>query len=142
MNRKTVSRRQRLVRVREAQHAMAVAETMRAREQVDSIAHNAQRLHNVRSELYRADPRQMGGTFAAYRELADRLERAGRQLDGALYDARKVVDQKQGIEVAANRDREIAVRLKERAHADAEERQEARLAAIPRYRTMQQRGQE
>ena len=142
MSRKLVGRRQRLVRVREAQHAMAVAETVRAQEDANSIAHNAQRLARVRTELFKADSRQMGGTFAAYRELADRLERAGRQLDGALYDARKLVVEKQDRQVAANRDKEIAVRLKDRAHADAEQRQEARLAAIPRYRAMQQRGQE
>ncbi len=142
MNRKLVSRRHRLVRVRETQHAMAVAETARAQSEANSIAHNAERLARVRLELFKAEARQMGGTFAAYRELADRLEQAGRQLDGALYDARKLVDEKQGKQVAANRDREVAVRLKDRAHADAQERQEARIAAIPRYRIIQQRGQE
>lgn len=142
MNRKLVARRQRLVRVREAQHAMAIADTTRAQEQVSSITHNAQRLTKVRDELFQADVLQLGGSFAACRELADRLERAGRQLDGALYDARKLVDQKQTLQLAANRDREIAVRLKDRAHLDAEERLEARLSAIPRYRSMQKRGQE
>lgn len=142
MTRKLVARRHRLVRVREAQHALAVAETVRAQEEANSIANNAQRLARVRAELFLAESRQMGGTFAAYRELADRLERAGRQLDGALYDARKIVDAKQDVQVVTNRDREIAVRLKDRARADAEQQQEDRLAAIPRYRSMQQRGQE
>jgi len=142
MTRKLVSRRHRLVRVREAQHVLAIAETARAQSDANSIAHNVQRLARVRTELFKADARQMGGTFAAYRELADRLEQAGRQLDGALYDARKLVDEKQGRQVAANRDREIAVRLKDRAHADAEERQEAKLTAVPRHRTIQRRGQE
>lgn len=142
MTRKLVARRHRLVRVREAQHALAVAETVRAQEEANSIANNAQRLARVRAELFQAESHQMGGTFAAYRELADRLERAGRQLDGALYDARKIVDAKQDVQVVTNRDREIAVRLKDRARADAEQQQEDRLAAIPRYRSMQQRGQE
>ena len=141
MSGKLVTRRQRLVRVREAQHAMAVADTARAQQEANSIADNAQRLARVRAELFKADP-QMGGVFAAYRELADRLEQAGRQLDGALYDARKLIVEKQDMQVAANRDKEMAVRLKDRAHADAEERREARLASIPRHRSMQQRGLE
>ncbi len=139
MSGKLLARRQRHVRVREAQHAMAVAETVRAREEANSIASNAQRLARVRAELFKADP-QMGGTFAAYRELADRLERAGKQLEGALYDANKVIDQKQDQQLVANRDKEIAVRLKERTHAQVEEQREARIAAIPRYRNMQSRG--
>lgn len=142
MNRRLVARRQRLVRVRETQHAMAAAETARAREEANAIAHNAGRLARVRAELFRADAGQLGVSFAAYRELADRLERAGRQLDGALYDARRLVDEKKDVQVAAHRDREIAVRLKDRARAEAEERREARLAAIPLRRGMQQGGLE
>ncbi len=142
MSRKTVARRQRLVRVRQAQHAQAVAETIRAQDQVNSLAANAERVARVRSELYQADVVQMGSTLAAHRELADRLERAGRQLDGAIFDARKVVSHKQDRQMLANRDKEIALRLKDRARAEAEAQQEARLAAIPRYRLMQQRGQE
>jgi hypothetical protein len=138
---KLLSKRQRIVRVREVQHAAAVADTVRARDEADSIASNAQRVARVRSDLFKEGP-QMGVTFAAYRELADRLERAGKQLEGALYDANKVIDHKQGLQIAANRDKEIAQRLKDRAHERLEEQREARLAAIPRYRNMQSRGSE
>lgn len=141
MTAKLVSRRQRLVRVREAQHALAVAETVRAQEEAASISNNRARVARVRSELFTAGP-QLGVTFAAYRELADRLERAGRQLEGALYDANKVIDLKQDRQIAANREKEIAQRLKERAHESLEEQREARIAAIPRYRQMQSRGTE
>ncbi|MGD9811274.1 MAG: hypothetical protein AB7U35_08070 [Sphingobium sp.] len=141
MTAKLLSRRQRVLRVRQSQHLLAVTETVRARDEANSIASNAERLARVRAELFTAEP-QMGGTFAAYRELADRLERAGKRLEGALYDAEKVIDEKRGLEVAANREKEIAQRLMERAHERLEEQREARLAAIPRYRQMQSRGQQ
>jgi len=142
MGGRQVDRRQRLVRVREAQHRMAVAETLLAQERADGIADNARRLARVRAEMFAEGGAQLGGGFAAMRELADRLEQAGRQLEGALYDARKVVAARQDRQVETNRDKEIALRLKERAVQDSEREQEARLAAIPRYRTMQQRGAE
>src|SRR3546814_4145091 len=68
-------------------------------------------------------------------ELAGRLEQAGRQLDGALYDARRKVEAKEGLSLAANRDREIAVKLKDRARADLEEWRENKLAALDRKST-------
>jgi len=71
------------------QHALAVADALRAKEEADNIANNAQRLARVREELFQSRGWSLGGSFAAYRELADRLERAGRQLDGALYDANR-----------------------------------------------------
>lgn len=137
-----VARRARLVRVREAQHKLALVESARARAEADSIAANAQRLQRVRGELFRAPPVSMGANFAAYRELADRLERAGRQLEGALYDAERRVEVAQGQQIETSRDKEIATRLEERARADVETRREARIAALPRYRSMQQRGQD
>ena len=79
---------------------------------------------------------------AARRELAERLERAGRQLDGALYDARKRVDQRDAERQVADREREIAERLKEKAKAVREAQREARLAALPRHRRMQNRNPE
>ncbi|MGE4431722.1 MAG: hypothetical protein AB7E05_13375 [Sphingobium sp.] len=139
MSRKLVGRRQRLVRVREAQHAMAVADRLRAEEQVSSIANNVQRISRVRDELFEDQSARLGGSFAAARELATRLEQAGRQLDGALYDARKLAVQKQDRQTETNREKEIALRLQERAHRDNEREVEARIAAIPRYRTMQRR---
>ena len=60
-----------------------------------------------------------------------------RQLDGALYDARRNVEVKEGMTLAANREKEIASRLKDRARATLEEWQENKLAALPRYRRMQ-----
>ena len=100
---KLVMRRARLVRVREVQHTMAVAETVRAHDDANSIANNAQRLSKVRDELFKSDTNILGKNFAAYREMADRLERAGRQLEGALYDARKVINHKQEKQVEASR---------------------------------------
>lgn len=137
-----LTRRSRLARVRHVQHALAVADALRAKEEADSIANNAERLARVRAELFQGQGVALGGNFAAYRELAERLERAGRQLDGALYDANRKVNEKQDLRVAANREKEIAERLKERARVEADEHLEARLAALPRYRRMQIRGSE
>jgi flagellar biosynthesis chaperone FliJ len=138
---KMVDRRQRVLRVRHVQHAQAVAETVRAQDEANSIAHNAERLHRVRAELFRNEGQANGASFAAMQELASRLEQAGRQLDGALYDANRRVEAKKDLSISANREREIASRLKDRAHAQLEEWRENRLAALPRYRRMQVTGE-
>jgi flagellar biosynthesis chaperone FliJ len=132
--------RQRVLRVRHVQHAMAVAETARARDEADGIERNADRLRKVRSDLFSNPGMATGANFAAMQELAGRLEQAGRQLDGALYDARRKVEVKEGLSQVANRDREIAEKLKDRARADLEEWREKKLAALPRYRRMQRTG--
>lgn len=139
MSAKLVSRRQRLVRVREVQHAMAVAETVRAQDEANSIENNARRLERVRSELFKSDSKILGGNFAAYREMADRLERAGKQLEGALYDARKVIDHKQEQQVMASREKEIAERLREQAAERTEAKREARIAAVPPHKLLRMR---
>ncbi len=134
---KLLARRHRVLRARHVQHSVAVAETVRARDEANAIAHNAERLKRVRAELFKnGDNHVLGGAFAAYRELAGRLEQAGKQLEGALYDARRKVDEKDERRIAASRDREIAERLRDRARAAAEEAVEARIAALP-YRRMQ-----
>lgn len=135
-----VSRRQRVLRVRHVQHAMAVAETAAARDEAAGIAHNIERLRRVRAELFEPRGAASGATFSAMQELATRLEQAGRQLDGALYDANKVVEAKEGLTLVANREKEIATRLKDRARADLEEWRETKLSALPRYRRMQRTG--
>jgi hypothetical protein len=135
-----VSRRQRVLRVRHVQHAMAVADAAHARDAADGIANNLERLRKVRGELFETQGAASGASFAAMQELASRLEQAGRQLDGALYDARRVVEAKDGMTLAANREKEIATRLKDRARADLEEWRENRLAGLPRYRRMQRNG--
>lgn len=132
-----LARRHRVLRARHVQHALAVAETVRAQDEVNNISRNAERVTRVRDQLFEVDPQSNGASFAAYRELADRLERAGRQLDGALYDANRKVEEKQGRRVEATREKEIAVRLKDQTRALMEERMEARLAALPRYRKVQ-----
>ncbi len=135
-----VARRNRVLRVRHVQHAMAAAETARARDEAEGLALNAERLRRVRSDLFQTEGAANGASFAAMQELASRLEQAGRQLDGALYDARRKVEVKESLSLAANRDKEIATRLKDRARADLEEWRESRLVALPSYRRMQRRG--
>lgn len=135
-----VARRNRVLRVRHVQHALAAAETARARDAAEGIARNADRLRKVRDDLFTGQGNATGANFAAMQELASRLEQAGRQLDGALYDARRTVEVKEGLSLAANRDREIAVKLKDRARADLEEWRENKVAALPRYRRMQRTG--
>ncbi|KAK0348558.1 hypothetical protein LTR94_036739, partial [Friedmanniomyces endolithicus] len=68
---------------------MAVAETARARDEASALANNIERLNKVRSELFETEGMASGASFAAMQELATRLEQAGRQLDGALYDAKR-----------------------------------------------------
>ena len=132
--------RQRVLRVRHVQHALATAEAARARDEAEGIERNAERLRKVCGDLFSNPGMATGANFAAMQELAGRLEQAGRQLDGALYDARRKVEMKEGLSLVANRDREIAEKLKDRARADLEEWHENRLAALPRYRRMQRTG--
>lgn len=132
-----LARRHRVLRARHVQHALAVAETVRAQDEANSIASNSERLKRVRGQLFETDSLSSGASFAAYRELADRLERASRQLDGALYDANRKVEEKQGKRIEATREKEIAARLKDQTRAIMEERMEAKLAALPRYRKVQ-----
>lgn len=132
-----ISSRKRLLRVRHVQHNQAAAAVMSAREEANQIADNARRLAKVRTELFSDNGSTIGASLAAKRELASRLEQAGRQLDGALYDANRRIDERDAERVDANRDREIAERLKDKAHAALEAQREKRLAALPNYRRMQ-----
>jgi hypothetical protein len=140
MSGKLLARRQRLARVRSAQHTLAVAERVEAEAKASTIENNARRLRQVRTDLFQAPPQQMGASFAAYRELADRLERAGKQLEGALYDANRVVGEKHEKQAAANRDKEIAKRLRARAQEQLEDWREMKLSQLPNNRVIQSRG--
>jgi uncharacterized protein with PhoU and TrkA domain len=132
-----IASRKRLLRVRDVQHNQAVAAVAQAQNEANQIADNAKRIAKVREELFSDHGFTDGAFLASQRELAGRLERAGKQLEGALYDAQRRLDQRDAERIVANRDREIAERLKDKAHAAREELREKRLAALPRYRRMQ-----
>jgi hypothetical protein len=134
-----VAKRGRLLRVRHVQHMLAVGDAMQARDEAAQIESNAQRIARVREELFGVPGLTMGGALAAQRELADRLERAGRQLNGALYDAQRRIDEKEARRVVADREREIAERLKDKARRAAEAKAEARLSALPLHRRVQKK---
>ncbi|MET0239018.1 MAG: hypothetical protein ABW184_03890 [Sphingobium sp.] len=136
-----VKKRDRLLRVRHVQHLLAVVETSKARDEAANIEMNAERLAMMRGELFSGDGTVNGATLSAQRELAARLEQAGRQLDGALYDAKRRIEQKQALVIAADREREIAERLKDKARRAADDRLEARIAAIPHFKRMQMKGE-
>lgn len=135
-----VARRGRLVRVRHVQHVLAVADAGSARDEAAHIEGNARRLNQVRTELFGEAGPTTGAVLASHRELADRLHQASRQLDGALYDAKRRIDEKDAKAITADREREIAERLKDKARRAAEARAEARLAALPHYKRMQNKG--
>ena len=132
-----LNRRHRVLRARHVQYALAAADAARAQDEADAIASNAERLTRVRSQLFQGDGLSSGASFGAYRELAERLERAGRQLDGALYDANIKVEEKHSKRIEANREKEIAERLKDQTRNLINEQLEARIAALPRYRRIQ-----
>ena len=72
-----VNRRQRVLRVRAVQHSMAVAETARARDEANGIAHNLERLRAVRPDLHLSGafivgfPEQTAADFPATPDLVD-----------------------------------------------------------------------
>lgn len=137
-----IASRKRLLRVRHVQHSQAVGALMSARDEASMIEDNAKRIAQVREELFGEGGAITGAVLASRRELAVRLERASRQLDGALYDANRRVDLRDAERVVADRDREIAERLRDKAKAAREAQREARLAALPRYRRMQNRDED
>ena len=137
-----ISSRKRLLRVRGVQHSQAVAAVVTARDEAAQIADNAERIARVRFELFGEAEVTTGASLATRRELASRLERAGRQLDGALYDANLRIDARDAERIVADRDREIAERLKDKAHAAREALREKRLQALPSYRRMAVKGTE
>ncbi len=137
---RVIASRKRLLRVRDVQHSQAVAAVVSARDEAAQIADNAERIARVRKQLFGEAGETTGASLAAQRELASRLERAGRQLDGALFDANRRVDARDAERIASNRDREIAERLKDKAHEAREAQREKRLQALPSYRRMQMKG--
>ena len=139
---RVIASRKRLLRVRDVQHSQAVAAVVTARDEAAQIADNAQRIAKVRQELFGTAEATTGASLATRRELASRLERAGRQLDGALYDANLRIDARDAERIVADRDREIAERLKDKAQAAREALREKRLQALPSYRRMQVKGTE
>jgi hypothetical protein len=137
---RVIASRKRLLRVRDVQHSQAVAAVVTARDEAAQIEDNARRIAQVRSELFGEAGTTTGASLATRRELASRLERAGRQLDGALYDANLRIDARDAERIVADRDREIAERLKDKAQAAREAQREKRLQALPSYRRMQVKG--
>lgn len=132
MTRQLITRRDRMARTRRVQHLLASAETARAQNEALALEDNAERVRKVRGELYGGEDIATGAQLAARRELAGRLEQAGRQLAGAIFDAQRRVEEREGELKLANREKEIAERLKDkaaRAHAD---QVEARLQSLPR----------
>ncbi|MBK5264896.1 MAG: hypothetical protein JJE34_06640 [Alphaproteobacteria bacterium] len=130
--RRLIAKRERIVRARRVQHVLASVKTTRAQNEALALEDNAQRVRSVRAELFDVGKITSGAALASHRELAGRLEQAGRQLDGAIYDAHKRVEQREGERQLANRDQEIAERLKEKAARAAAEQMEARLQSLPR----------
>lgn len=139
---KLVSRRNRVLRVRHVQHQQALAETVAARDAQRSLENNAERIRTIRGELFDGDGVVDGASLAARRELASRLDQAGRQLEGAIYDARRKVDQKEGLRLIANREREIADKLKARAIRAREEYRERQIQKLPRSQPSATKGGE
>jgi hypothetical protein len=139
---RAIASRKRLLRVRGVQHSQAVGAVVSARDEAAQIADNAERIAKVRQELFGDPGVTTGASLATRRELASRLERAGRQLDGALYDANMRIDARDAERIVADRDREIAERLKDKAQAAREALREKRLQALPSYRRMQVKGTE
>ena len=129
-----IAKRERVARARRVQHLLATVETARAQNEAQALEDNARRVSSVRAELYATGKFTMGAQLAAHRELAGRLEQAGRQLEGAIYDAHKRVEQRETELRLANRDKEIAERLKDKAARSHAEQMEARLQSLPRYR--------
>src|SRR3546814_1634887 len=78
-----IAKRERIVRARRVQHLLATVESARAQNEAMALEQNAQRVRMVRDELFEVGAITSGAALASHRELAGRLEQAGRHLDGA-----------------------------------------------------------
>src|SRR3546814_12045771 len=99
-----IAKRERIVRARRVQHLLATVESARAQNEAMALEQNAQRVRMVRDELFEVGAITSGAALASHRELAGRLEQAGRHLDGAIYDAHNRVEPTEGERTLATRE--------------------------------------
>ncbi|HEY6917159.1 MAG TPA: hypothetical protein VI381_05905 [Allosphingosinicella sp.] len=126
--------RARIARVRHIQHDLAAADAAKALGKVNMLEMNSEQLDRLRAELTAQAGTTSGAVMGSIGELAMRLEKAREGLERTIKSARMVADAKDKVRLAARIRQEGADKLKDKAAAADEEREEKRIAASIRHR--------
>jgi len=132
--------RQRIVRVRKIQHALAANAAATAAGRVRSLEMSRERLVRMRAELMPAEGATTGQALAQMGELALRLDNARLGLGPTIDSARSAAATREAERLAARRDQESAEKLEDMAFRAAEELAEQKLRGTFRRRATVQPG--
>ncbi len=126
--------RQRIVKVRRIQHALAANAAATAAGRVRSLELSRERLRQMRAELKPVAGPTCGQALAQMGELAMRLDSARLGLAPTIESARSAAATREAERLAARRDQESAEKLEEMAFRAAEELAEQKMRGTFRRR--------
>jgi hypothetical protein len=133
--------RQRIVRVRKIQHALATNAAAEAAGRVRHLELSRERLLQMRAELKPVEGPSSGQALAQMGELAFRLDNARVGLGPTIDSARSAAATREAERLAARRDQESAEKLQGIAVRAAEELAEQKLRGVFRHRAKAQTGE-
>ncbi len=133
--------RQRIVRVRKIQHALAANAAAEAAGRVRHLELSRERLLQMRAELKPVEGPSSGQALAQMGELAFRLDNARVGLGPTIDSARSAAATREAERLAARRDQESAEKLQGIAVRAAEELAEQKLRGVFRVRARAQTGE-
>ena len=126
--------RQRIVKVRRIQHALAANAAATAAGRVRSLELSRERLRQMRAELKPVAGPTCGQALAQMGELAMRLDSARLGLAPTIESARSAAATREAERLTARRDQESAEKLEETAFRAAEEMAEQKMRGTFRRR--------
>ena len=132
--------RQRIVKVRRIQHALAANAAAAAAGRVRSLELSRTRLLQMRAELKPVEGATNGQALAQMGELALRLDSARLGLGQTIDSARSAAAMREAERLAARRDQESAEKLEGIAYRAAEDLAEQKLRGVWRRRATVQPG--
>ena len=132
--------RQRIVKVRKIQHALAANAAAAAAGRVRSLELSRTRLLQMRAELKSVEGPTTGQALAQMGELALRLDNARLGLGQTIDSARSAAAMRETERVASRRDQESAEKLEGIAFRAAEDLAEQKLRGVWRRRATVQSG--
>ena len=132
--------RQRIVKVRKIQHALAANAAAEAAGRVRNLELSRERLLQMRAELRPVEGPSSGQALAQMGELAMRLDSARLGLGQTIDSARSAAAMREAERLSARRDQESAEKLEDLAFRAAEELADQKLRGVFRRRPSPQSG--
>jgi hypothetical protein len=133
--------RQRIVRVRKIQHALAANAAAEAAGRVRNLELSRERLLQMRAELRPVEGPSSGQALAQMGELAMRLDSARMGLGHTIDSARSAAATREAERLVARRDQESAEKLQDIAVRAADALAEQKLRGVFRVRAKAQSGE-